>query len=289
VDILPNFFIVGAPRAGTTSLYDYLDRTKDVFMSLEKEPHYFSSIEPSSIHPRFIRDKKKYLALFKKANNAKAIGEASTSYLWDPESVKLIHNTVPHAKIIIMLRDPIERSYSNYYWRIGSGWKFSSFSDAIQKSLEAKDDFFKGVIIQGSWYYEQVKRYLDIFGINQIKVIIFEEFIKDPRKIVKEVLEFLEVESEVPIEIDLPHNVLAEPRGRIARMILQSKTIKKMGRAIFSDRNQQVLVRKVLGKKTIKNKIPQKDRTFLENLFREDVQKLQKLLKKKMPWFILYG
>ncbi|MCH6588336.1 MAG: sulfotransferase, partial [Proteobacteria bacterium] len=91
----PDFFIVGAPRCGTTAMYHYLEAHPEIFMSEEKEPHYFSSIETSSIHPRVIRDKKKYLALFKKANNAKAIGEASTSYLWDPESAKLIHNTVP--------------------------------------------------------------------------------------------------------------------------------------------------------------------------------------------------
>jgi len=186
VDVLPNFFIVGAPRAGTTSLYDYLDRTKDVFMSLQKEPHYFSSIEHSSIHPRVIRDKKKYLALFKKANNAKAIGEASTSYLWDPESAKLIHNTVPHAKIIIMLRDPIERTFSHYIFRLSAG-KTYSFTEAIREAMEPKNDYYSTIIVNGGYYYNQVKRYLDKFGSNNVKVIIFEEFIKDSMKKVENV------------------------------------------------------------------------------------------------------
>jgi len=286
--VLPNFFIVGAPRAGTTSLYDYLDRTKDVFMSLAKEPHYFSSIEPSSIHPRVIRDKKKYLALFKKANNAKAIGEASTSYLWDPESAKLIHNTVPHAKIIIMLRDPIERAFSHYIFRLSSG-KTYSFTEAIKEAMEPKNDYYSTIIVNGSYYYNQVKRYLDKFGSNNVKVIIFEEFIKEPRKIVKEVLEFLEVKSEVPIEVDLPHNVLAEPRGRIVRTVLQNKTIKKFVKQKIPGHKIQFVVKKVLSKKITKPKIPQQDRIFLENIYKEEVQKLQTLLKRKLPWFLVHG
>jgi len=280
----PNLFIVGAPRAGTTSIYDYLNRTEGVFMSQKKEPHYFSQSIPHSMVPHAIRDKKKYLALFKKAKIEKVIGEASSSYLWDPLAPQLIHKQIPEAKIIIILRDPIYRSYSNYYWRIGSGRKFSSFSEAIQMSLEAKNDFFKGVIIHGSWYYEQVKRYLETFGPNQVKILIFEEFSKEPKKIIKEILEFIGVKSDVPEELDLPHNVLAEPRGMIARTILQSKKIKKIGKVVLSERNQQIMVRKVLGKKTTKAEMLQGDKTFLENLFRDDVQKLQKLLKIKFPW-----
>jgi len=280
----PNFFIVGAPRAGTTSLYDYLKRTKGVFISPKKEPHYFSQSIPLTQAPHAIREKKKYLFLFKKVKNEKAIGEASASYLWDPLAPQLIHNHIPHAKIIIILRDPIERSYSNYYWRLGSGRRFNSFSDAIQKSLQAQDDFFKGVIIHGSWYYKQVKRYLDVFGPNQVKILIFEEFIKEPKKTVKEILDFLGVDAEVPPEVDLPHNVLSEPRGKISRIILQSKNLKKIGRAMLSDKSQEIMVRKVLGQKTIKTKMLQKDRDYLENLFWKDVQQLQKLLKIKFPW-----
>jgi len=95
----PNFFIVGAPRAGTTSLYEFLKRTKGVFMPSYKEPHYFSvTIDRSLINRKPIRDKKKYLQLFKKVNNEKAVGEASTSYLWDTEAPKLIYKKKPKLK-----------------------------------------------------------------------------------------------------------------------------------------------------------------------------------------------
>jgi len=117
----PNFFIVGVPRAATTSLDDLLKRSEGVFMPSHKEPHYFSSIESSILYPPPIRDKKKYLALFKKAPEGALIGESSTSYSWDPTSAKSIHQIVPEAKIIISLRDPVERAYSHYLLRIGGG------------------------------------------------------------------------------------------------------------------------------------------------------------------------
>ena len=95
----PNFFIVGAPRAGTTSLYEYLKNTPDVYLSKIKEPYYFSSFKhlQKPKHP-FLK-KEKYLALFKKVKNEIAIGEASTGYLWDPKTPFLIHELLPKSKI----------------------------------------------------------------------------------------------------------------------------------------------------------------------------------------------
>ena len=104
----PNFFIVGAPKAGTSSLYAYLNEIPGIFMSPKKEPNYFSENTIPNDHPiKPIRDKKKYLELFKGVKGEKIIGEASTSYLADPEAPKLIHEACPDAKILISLRDPV--------------------------------------------------------------------------------------------------------------------------------------------------------------------------------------
>src|SRR3989304_10189805 len=111
----PNLFIVGAPKSGTTSLHAYLDKIDDIFMSPIKEPNYFSAQTVSIKHPvNPIRDKKKYLKLFQKGIHNKYIGEASPSYLADSEASKLIHQVSPNAKIIISLRDPIDRVFSHY-------------------------------------------------------------------------------------------------------------------------------------------------------------------------------
>jgi len=169
----PNFLIVGAPRAGTTSLHNFLKRTEGVFMSPRKEPHYFSSIESSYLYPPPIRDKKQYLALFNKIKGEKAVGEASTSYLWDPNAPKLIHEVIPNAKIIVSLRDPVERAYSHYLLRLSYGRKTYSFSEAIREALKPNVDYYTGIIVRGGWYHKEVKRYLSFFWIREGQDIDF--------------------------------------------------------------------------------------------------------------------
>jgi len=127
----PNFFIVGVAQAGTTSLYAYLKDTPGVFMSPEKEPHYFQRKRPPRKHDRGIRKQSEYLKLFKGASEDKAIGEASPGYLSDPESAKLIHEAVPKSRIIILLRDPVERAYSAYLWRRAKGTVKQTFHEII--------------------------------------------------------------------------------------------------------------------------------------------------------------
>ena len=281
--IWPNLFLVGAPRAGTTTLYDFLKRTKGIYMSNKKEPHYFSQ----SIEPKFlfkpIRDEKKYLDLFKDVKDEKIVGEASTTYLWDPKAHLLIHEKSPDAKIIILLRDPVQRAYSNYLLRISSG-KTYSFSDSIKQALEAKNDFYKGVIIKGGFYAEQIKRYLDEFGSDRIKIIIFEEFIKEPRRIVKEVLEFLEINEETPKEIKLTHNILTKPRNKIAAGLMQNIFIRNTAKILLPYQVSEIIVRKIFGKEITKPDMPKKDKEFLEKLYQDDIFKLQKIISRKIPW-----
>jgi len=279
----PNFFIVGTPRAGTTTLYDFLKRTEGVFMSSHKEPHYFSSIESSSLYPPPIRDKKKYLSLFNKVKKEKAVGEASTSYLWDPNAPKLIHEDIPNAKIIISLRDPVERAYSHYLLRL-SGGKTYSFSEAIRKALMPNVDFYTGVIVIGGWYHKEINRYLNFFGKEKVKIMIFEEFVIDPKKTINEVLKFLEVQEEPPQAVELVHNYLTKPRNLLTASILKNKTVRRIARDLLPTSIAVIGVRRILGKKITKPSISQQDRIFLENLYRNDVRKLQKTLGRKLPW-----
>jgi hypothetical protein len=108
-------------------------------MSRVKEPSYFA---PNYVQPdpgRFLRDKKEYLRLFEKANGYTAVGEATPGYLWDPDAPKLIHQTVPHARIIMILRDPIERAYSNYLQLVKYSGIKSSFYDELIRDYTSQD------------------------------------------------------------------------------------------------------------------------------------------------------
>jgi len=279
----PNFFIVGAPRAGTTTLYDILKRTDGIFMSTIKEPHYFSKSDPSLMYPPPIRDKKKYLALFKNVKNEQVIGEASTSYLWDPSSPKLIHDVIPRAKIIIILRDPIERAFSHFLLRKSHG-KTYSFSEAIRDSLNAGEDYYRGELINGGYYAVQTKRYLTTFGPENVLVLIFEEFFNEPKTSAKGILNFLDIDAETVDNRELVHNYLTQPRGKIATSILQNKFLRKLGRDYVSESTAEVIVRRVLGKKIAKPKMLENDREFLKKIYKNDVKDLQNILHRDFPW-----
>ncbi len=146
---LPTFFLVGAPKAGTTSLYHYLDQHPQVYMSAIKEPHVFAAevreenfdpelrrgiardtrgvrefLSGSMRRKRFsgiVADWEGYLRLFADAGAELALGEASACYLWSPTAAERIAGRIPDAKILVMLRNPAERAFSQYLHGVGNG------------------------------------------------------------------------------------------------------------------------------------------------------------------------
>src|SRR5262245_43266614 len=127
----PNFFIVGAPKAGTTALYQYLKQHPDVFMpeAAMKEPHYFT---PELRHPNFLRTPEEYAAIFQDGCGKSRVGEASVFYLFSKEAARRIHEFDPEARIIIMLRDPVDMIYALHNEHFTNGIeKYRSFTDAL--------------------------------------------------------------------------------------------------------------------------------------------------------------
>ena len=281
----PNFFLMGAPRSGTTSLYEYLKNTKGVFLPKIKEIHYFAvSINQDLLLLKNIKGEKKYHELYKDVTNEIAIGDPSPLHLWDPKAAQLIHDIAPNAKIIITLRDPIERSYSHFLQLVSYGTEHHPFVDSIKKALDAPPDY-SGRVIDCGFYYQQVKRYIDLFGKDNVRVYVYEEFFKEPRKYVKEILEFLGVNEEPPDTVGEVHNALVEPRGKIAEKIMQNDSIKKVGK-IFIPRTADRKLKGVFGKKTSKPPMQKEARILLEKIYCDDVEKLEKLLGRSFPWKI---
>src|SRR3989304_5255995 len=257
----PNFFIVGAPRCGTTFLYNYLKQIPTVYMSPVKEPSYFSvTIDPKLKLTKPIRDRKKYLKLFEGVTNEVAIGEASPSYLWDPKAAKLIHETVPHAKIIMILRDPVQRAYSHYLLGLGLGYQTLPFREAMIKAIKSTDDYSNRIAAAG-FYAEQVKRYLDVFKKEQIKIFIFEEFMKDTSKSVKEVLDFLGVQSPIPQSVKVVTNTVDVSAGRFSKYLIRNRLLRTMIREILPPEGGPIL-RKIFSKKTDKAPLSPEDKKF---------------------------
>lgn len=199
---LPNFFVCGAARSGTTSLWEYLRQHPDIYMppTVEhKEPSYFCDLYG-------VTDRNFYLSLFANAGNRKRVGEASGSYLTSPESAGKIRAAIPEARIIISLRNPVERAWSLYKWMHAHGYEkipdFAQALEAEEKVRRGNTDFIKNngeyyynfLYSSSGLYYEQVKRFLDIFGRGRVHVQIFEEFIGSPLEHMRRIFSFLDVD-----------------------------------------------------------------------------------------------
>ena len=278
----PNFFIVGAAKAGTTSLYTYLKNTPGVYMSEHKEPHYFIDNMKTGNY-----DESKYLQLFKNVKNEKAIGEASTDYLIDPSSAKCIHDKIPDAKIIILLRDPVERAFSSYLMFTNRTKKDLSFPEIFLETFgtEYGLKYDKNPYLGRGLYSSQVKKYLEIFGEENVGIWFFEDMKKDTMQMVKGVLKFLKIDSLPPDNVSKIYNPYLVFRGKIAESLSLNTTIRKIVPIFLPTLTLRHLVfNKLFIKEVQKPKLPESERRKLENYYYDDVIALEKVLKKKIPW-----
>lgn len=291
-EIWPNFFIVGAQKAGTTSLYFYLKKIPGVYMSPLKELFYFAPHAVQNSIADVITDKKEYLKLFENAGGYTAVGEATPFYLCDTDSPKLIHQTVPHARIIMILRDPVERAYSNYLMKKKYSGMKTSFYDELMRDYKSQEKLFgrSPMYVEFGMYYEQVKRYFDIFGRKQVKVIIFEEFVRHPEQTVNEILAFLGVNYTVT-KIKEQYNPYSVPRSTLALWVfaffrwLRARNIKFYKiLTLLPDSLVESLPEKILFKRKQKPKIDPKAVKFLKEIYRDDVIRLESLLGQSLPW-----
>jgi Sulfotransferase domain len=296
----PDFLIVGAAKAGTTSLYTYLNNVPEVCMSLIKEPHFFSpNVFPESFF-HTARSKEEYLKMFKRTPRHIILGEASPSYLWDKDSPKLIHSTVPDAKIIMMLRDPISRAYSHYLHHVRIGWEKRNFDEAVKGDLHSDSrNVWKvpNLYVSQGFYADQARRYFDLFGSENINVIIFEEFVKDTRSHVLDVMRFLGLESEPPPIVGEVINPYLVSRNGFSAEVLK-KLIKfshggkiryKLTHVIPEGLIVKILSDLLLKKSDKKPTMLPETREFLTELYGPQVNELETLLGRTLPWTISDG
>jgi len=225
-----------------------------------------------------------YLELFNQVKNEKIVGEACTNYLYDPEAAKLIHQKVPNAYILASLRDPVERAWSHYLMIEDTISKQYSFNEQVKKELKHEIDFDKPHLrLKAGLYCNDVKKYLEIFGKNQVKIIIFEEWIKDVKNTLNEIIRFLGLNYELK---DTPQDIYhryVELRGSILKPLIKNPKIRKISKSLFSHSTNEVLSRFFV-KKNSKPKMNEEAREKLVEFYQDDVRELEKLLGRKMPW-----
>lgn len=295
--IKPNFFIIGAPKCGTTALSEYLKGNPYVFMSSPKETEYFSFDLSNAVKMSL----KTYLAIFSKANPEvhKAIGEASTAYLYSQRAVPEILKFNPVAKFIVMLRNPVDLIYSLHSQMLFQG--IENITD-FEKAWRAGEDrnkgrkipllcFDKNSLLYSEWgkLGEQLKRVFSYVKKGQIKVIIFDDFVTNPKKTYEEVLRFLNVPSDKRTEF---------PKVNESRMLilpwlqpLLGLPVKfaKISRAIFGypkNLNFFLNLLSLNGTFSKKGSISKELRKELTLYYRKDIRELARLLNRNLDGWL---
>ena len=218
--VLPNFFIIGAARSGTTSLYHYLGQHPDVFMSPVKEPRYFAmdgvraATESSGeelVWSGTITSREEYEALFLGVKDETAVGEASVLYLWSERAAEAIRNQVPEAKLIVSLRNPVDRAFSNFRHNRRLGFEAN---DSFEAALADDAVRHYSAYVENGMYAFLLGRYFARFRRDQISVQLYDDLCIDSAAVVRRLLRFLGVDDRVALRTEEVANASAREPDR---------------------------------------------------------------------------
>jgi len=253
-----------------------------------KEPLFFSpdAVKNPGTHQRVV-DWDGYLRLFAGTTGEIAIGGASPSYLWDRQFPRLIREKIPDAKIIIVLRDPVERAYSHYLAEVRLGWQGMPFLEALQADAHQaqKGWGISRFYLELGEYSEQVARYLETFGQDAVTVLLFDDLKRDAHSFISGVLQFLGVPDAGTLGGTLPaYNAYAARRWPLAKFWISNTTVRGLARRCVPAALRAWIRDTVLLKRATKPSMPSEARVFLEEYYGTDMRRLESLLGRRLPW-----
>jgi hypothetical protein len=290
---LPNFLVIGAAKAGTTSLYHYLDEHPQVFMSPVKETNYFayhgspsdlksrgqsatdfSYVDPVPPDERFrYRTPAEYEELFAGAGHAEAIGEVSPLYLESPVAAANIHRTIPEVRLIASLRDPVERAWSDYMLQVRYGRVSTDFRTAFDPESH---------YVRMGFYARLLEPYYARCAREQIRIVLFEDFTRNPMGVMCELYRFLGVDKDFAPNVSERHNVGLFPRSETLNAFFTSQRLRRLLLPVVP-RGLKKTMRRVrslnLGPPP---QFPAELQANLRELYREDVLSLQDLIGRDL-------
>jgi len=301
---LPDFFLVGAAKSGTSSLWDYLSQHPDVVMSQPKEPNFFvfdglqlppdaGPADTDTLYRRLykdtITDLSSYTALFANASISSVVGEASVRYLYYPETPERIKAIVPDARIIVMLRHPIDRLYSHYVMNLRHLFEPLSLEQALEQEAERVQQNwgYDWHYVRVSLYAEQVQRYFDLFGRDRVKVVLYDDFRKDPAAIVQDIYAYLGVDPTFKPEVDKQPNAGYVPKSlRLQQFLIEPNPLRSLLERLLPKNLYRTLIRWL--RQQNRGAIPTISadvRRQLDPVFKQDVLKLEAILGYQLPWY----
>ena len=286
---LPNFIVVGFPKSGSTALHYYLENHPEIFMPLKKELHFFSSDKllklnkgpgDKEVKKFMITSLSDYKKIYKNVKHEKAIGEVSPSYINHPDRIPLIKKTLGEPKIIIILRDPINRAYSNYLHLLREKREDLPFLEALKKEdiriKEKYSDFWYYKF--NSTYFDKVDRFKKSF--DDVLLLTQEELNNNTVNTVKNIYSFLGVSIRSPENIDQKYNTggIYEDNFITNLFLKQSILRSSLKKMIPVTPKMKVLKEQLMARYQRKaSSISEKAENYLLEYFRDDVSKLNEI------------
>ena len=287
----PNLFFIGVQKAGTTLWYEYLKKHPDIFLPENKEPQFFTKDE------LFKQGVDKYREFYSNAKDESYVGDFSPEYIFRPNAINRIKSLIEEdAKFIVSLRQPVQRAYSQFNMMVNRGFYMNSFDEDLyldehQPDMpEYKNALRPAYLVARGMYFNQLKRLIEAFGNENVKVIIFEEWVNNPEFYYKDILEFLGL-GYYPLE-------LGEKVGKNQTFLYQNNNnLIKFLRSINKNLQETQFSKSIFFnkfKEFVKIRIgrsPEKlDRVKVNQLtnsiFLEDIKKTENLLGRELSiWY----
>ncbi len=291
---LPNFLIIGAAKAGTSSLYYYLKQHPQIYMSPLKEPKFFAfegddlnfqGPANNNIKKFSVNSLEKYQQLFTGVTEETAIGEASPIYFEHPKAAQRIKSYIPDVKIIAVIRHPAERAFSAFSHLVREGYETLSFEEALQKEAERINQKWIPLFYykQIGFYYTHLKRYFELFEREQIKIYLYEELAANSIDVIQDIFDFLNVDCNFIPDLT-QKNVSGIPRSRLLYDLFTKDNIIKSYLKPFFGRKLRRKLYHTVTNKTLKpkQKLALETRSNLIEMYRKDIINLQDLIQRDL-------
>lgn len=314
--MLPNFFVIGAAKSGTTSLHDYLGQHPQICMSVVKELNFFSFLGTSpefngpdlAFDGSFLRDRrqlgkygrliaswKDYERQFDHARDEIAIGESSVSYMYFAEAARNIKENIPEPKFVAILRNPVDRAFSKYCQYVRDAREpLRDFDQALAAEDDRKRDnwppawFYK----DRGFYCRQLKVYYDLFDRQQIHIALYEDFCADPKGVCREIFHFLGVDQAFEIDDRERRNVsrsgMVARNPALHRLIMEPNLVSNLVRRVTPGPLLKHVRRAALALSMARQRederpvLRAKTRESLKRLFKDDIEQLSMLIGKDL-------
>ena len=314
----PNFFLVGAAKAGTTSLYNYLAQHPKIFMSPIKEPHFLADeiraenfaddhrekialwqaalqeYLQGTMSERFpsgpVADWQDYLKLFRGAGDCGTIGEASPCYLWSKTAPRNMAARFPGAKIIMVLRNPVDRAFAQHLHTLSVAKAPMSFREHVDMALASTStkigEFYP--FLEFGFYGQQLRRYYDWFPRERVRVFLYETYLRDPGSLLREIFRFLNVDETFVPDMSERHM-----ESRVPRWFGVNQWLRRSGLWQSANRRLGADLRRTLRPMVFRPRagmaLDPADQARMVELYRADIMDLASLVGKDLSSWLETG